>query len=81
MKAVINLWVLIQGIGLPLQNYSDHQKSCKQEVKSHKQISQRGRNCQAHDDPQQLRARMTRSFRNGSEKHWVDKMGEGGQKV
>ena len=32
MKGVINLWVLIQGKGLPLQNYSDHQESCKQEV-------------------------------------------------
>lgn len=51
MKGVINLWVLSQGKGLPLQKYSDHQESCKQEVQSHKQISQRGWNCQAHDDP------------------------------
>lgn len=32
MKGLINLWILIQGEGWPLQNYPDHQESCKQEV-------------------------------------------------
>lgn len=35
----------------------------------------------SHDDPQQLRTKVSKSLRNGSEEHWVGKTGEGAQKV